>query len=139
MREFLPTKEEKFAIEGYIKGASSSAKTKEAAINDFCACEKYMMEMMKVDMADEKFEAMIFKSQFDNNLEELMQGVTTFINACKEVQESVRLRKLMAMILTLGNQINTGGSGRMAQGFTVDALLKLDEVRSFVVVGLFRC
>jgi len=98
-----------------------------------------MMEMMKVDMADEKFEAMIFKSQFDNNLEELMQGVTTFINACKEVQESVRLRKLMAMILTLGNQINTGGSGRMAQGFTVDALLKLDEVRSFVVVGLFRC
>ncbi|KAL7551802.1 hypothetical protein ACHAWF_014998 [Thalassiosira exigua] len=131
LREFLPTKDEKFAIEGYIKGASSSSKTREAAINDFCACEKYMLAMMKVEMADEKFEAMLFKYQFDNKLKELMEGVTTLISACEEVQKSVRLRKLMAMILMLGNQINTGGSGRMAQGFTLDALLKLDEAKAF--------
>ena len=131
LREFLPTKDEKFGLEGYVKGASASAKTKEAAIHDFCACEKYMYAMMKVDMADEKFEAMIFKYQFDMKLNELMDGVTTLINACEEVQKSVRLRKLMAMILMLGNQINTGGSGRMAQGFTLDALLKLDEVSFF--------
>ena len=131
LREFLPTKDEKFAIEGYVKGASSSAKTKEAAINDFCACEKYMLAMMKVEMADEKFEAMIFKYQFDYKLKELMDGVTTLINACEEVQKSVRLRKLMAMILMLGNQINTGGSGNMAKGFTLEALLKLDEAKAF--------
>ncbi|KAL9179362.1 hypothetical protein ACHAXT_008652 [Thalassiosira profunda] len=131
LREFLPTKDETFAIEGYIKGASSSAKTKEAAINDLCACEKYMLAMMKVDMADEKFEAMLFKYQFDHKLKELMDCVTTLIDACEEVQKSVRLRKLMAMILMLGNQINTGGSGRMAQGFTLDALLKLDESKAF--------
>lgn len=131
LREFLPTKEEKNAIEGYVKGASSSMKTKEAAISDFCSCEKYMLAMMKVDMADEKFDAMIFKFQFDSKLNELMDGVTILINACEEVQKSVRLRKLMAMILMLGNQINTGGSGTMAQGFTLDALLKLDEVSSY--------
>ena len=132
LRDFLPTKEERFAIDGYVKGASKSEKTKEAAINDFCACEKYMFAMMKVDMADEKFEAMLFKYQFDNKLNELMQGVTTLISACEEVQKSVRLRKLMAMILMLGNQINTGGSGTMAHGFTLDALLKLDEVGPFL-------
>ncbi|KAL7542696.1 hypothetical protein ACHAXR_011993, partial [Thalassiosira sp. AJA248-18] len=131
LREFLPTKDEKFAIEGYVKGASSSSKTKEAAINDFCACEKYMLAMMKVEMADEKFECMLFKYQFDIKLKELMDGVTTLINSCEEVQKSVRLRKLMAMILMLGNQINTGGSGTMAQGFTLDALLKLDEAKAF--------
>ena len=130
LREFLPTKDERFAIEGYVKGASSSEKTKEAAINDFCLCEKYMFAMMKVDVADDKFECMLFKYQFDIKLKELMDCVTTLINACEEVQKSVRLRKLMAMILMLGNQINTGGSGRMAQGFTLDALLKLDEVSS---------
>ena len=131
LREFLPTKDEKFAIDGYIKGASKSEKTKEAAINDFCVCEKYMLAMMKVDMADEKFEAMLFKYQFDNKLKELMQGVTTLINSCEEVQKSVRLRKLMAMILMLGNRINTGGEGNMAHGFTLDALLKLDEAKAF--------
>ena len=131
LREFLPTKDEKFAIDGYIKGASKSEKTKEAAINVFCVCEKYMLAMMKVDMADEKFEATLFKYQFDNKLKELMQGVTTLINSCEEVQKSVRLRKLMAMILMLGNRINTGGEGNMAHGFTLDALLKLDEAKAF--------
>ena len=131
LREFLPTKDEKFAIDGYIKGASKSEKTKEAAINVFCVCEKYMLAMMKVDMADERFEAMLFKYQFDNKLKELMQGVTTLINSCEEVQKSVRLRKLMAMILMLGNRINTGGEGNMAHGFTLDALLKLDEAKAF--------
>lgn len=131
LREFLPTKDERFAIDGYIKGASASSKTKEAAINDLCACEKYMLAMMKVEMADEKFEAMLFKYQFDIKLKELMHGVTTLINACEEVQKSVRLRKLMAMILMLGNRINTGGTGNMAHGFTLDALLKLDEVCSY--------
>ncbi len=128
LKEFLPTKEERFAIEEYIKESSSSEEKKEAAINDLCACEKYMLAMMSVEIADEKFECMLFKYQFDNKSKELVQGVTTLIDACDEVQKSVRLRKLMAMILMLGNQINTGGSGRMAHGFTLDALLKLDEV-----------
>lgn len=126
--EFLPSQEEKAAIEQYIKDASSTEESKQAAMNDFCACEKYMHAMMKVEKADKKFECMLFKYQFEHKLNELMDGVTTLINACEEVQKSVRLRKLMAMILMLGNQINTGGSGRMAHGFTLDALLKLDEV-----------
>lgn len=111
-----------------MKKSSFSEESKEAAINDLCACEKYMLAMMSVKMADEKFECMLFKYQFDNKSRELMQGITTLIDACDEVQKSVRLRKLMAMILMLGNQINTGGSGRIAHGFTLDALLKLDEV-----------
>ncbi|KAL7489856.1 hypothetical protein ACHAW6_015582 [Cyclotella cf. meneghiniana] len=129
--EFLPSQEEKAAIEQYIKDASSTEESKQAAMNDFCACEKYMHAMMKVEKADKKFECMLFKYQFEHKLNELMDGVTTLINACEEVQKSVRLRKLMAMILMLGNQINTGGSGRIAHGFTLDALLKLDEAKAF--------
>lgn len=136
LREFLPTKEEKTAIDQYVKNASSTEESKQAAINDFCACEKYMLAMMKVEMADEKFQCMLFKYQFDHKLNELMNGVTTLINACEEVQKSVRLRKLMAMILMLGNQINTGGSGRMAHGFTLDALLKLDEVNLLICIQI---
>lgn len=126
--EFLPTEEERSSIQKYVKDASSTEESKQAAINDFCACEKYMYAMMSVESADKKFECMLFKYQFEHKLGELMEGVTTLINACEEVQKSVRLRKLMAMILMLGNQINTGGTGRMAHGFTLDALLKLDEV-----------
>ena len=128
LREFLPTEEERAAIDQYIKQASATQESLDAAINDFCTSEKYMYAMMKAELADEKFECMLFKYQFDNKLNELMNAVSTLISACEEVQKSLRLRKLMAMILMLGNQINTGGSGNMAHGFTLDALLKLDEV-----------
>ena len=132
LSEYLPTSDERFAIEGYLKSFDSQTEeVKISAINDLCLCEKYMLAMMKVDMANEKFDCMLFKYQFDNKLRELNQGVTTLTNACEEVMTSARLRKLMAMILMLGNQINTGGSGRMAQGFSLDALLKLDEAKAF--------
>ena len=52
-------------------------------------------------------------------------------DASEEVRSSERLRKLMAIILTVGNQINTGGEGNsQAAGFSLDALLKLEEVSS---------
>ena len=45
----------------------------------------------------------------------------------------------MAVILTVVNQINTGGEGNMALGFTLDALLKLNEVRAEAIVVARRC
>lgn len=45
------------------------------------------------------------------------------------MKDSDKLQGLLAMILTLVNEINTGGDGNEAAGFTLDALLKLREVR----------
>jgi len=47
-----------------------------------------------------------------------------------KIKNSVRFKQLMAMTLMLGNQINTGGSGTMAQGFTLDALSKFAETKT---------
>ena len=61
-----------------------------------------------------------------------MDEITKLRLACDEVRASERLRKLMAIILTVGNQINTGGEGdSQAAGFSLDALLKLDEAKAF--------
>lgn len=141
LHALLPTEDEKFAIDRYIKGASSSEKAKEAAINDFCACEKYMLAMMEVDMADKKLEAMLFKYTFDAKVKELMTDASILRSACQEVQQSARLRKLMGMILTVGNQINTGGGQAKPHGFTLDALPKLNEVRvvSYLIISSSSC
>ena len=64
-----------------------------------------MLAMMKEDMTNEKFDCMLFKYHFEIKLKEVMQGVNTLTNACDEVMTSARLRKFMAMILMLGNQI----------------------------------
>ena len=60
--------------------------------------------------------------------EDLLEAIQTIETACDETRNSERLRKMMATILTLVNQINTGGEGKVAAGFGLDALLKLNEV-----------
>merc|ERR1719352_518938 len=90
-----------------------------------------MVEMMGVRNAAGKFDCMLYKLQFDFRSQEIMDGVIKLNTACNEVQSSERFRKLLAIILTVGNQINTGGEGNLAAGFSLDALLKLDEAKAF--------
>ena len=94
-------------------------------------CEKYMIAMLDINNAHDKFDAMLFKVQFQSRLDELLQGIGILTKACNEVRHSERLRKMMAMILTLVNQINTGGDGNIALGFNLEALLKLGEAKAF--------
>lgn len=100
-------------------------------MNDLCSCEKYMLAMMEVSNAAEKFDSMLFQIQFKAKVEEINESISALTKACNDVKNSIRFRKLLAIILTIGNQINTGGDGNMAEGFTLDALLKLNEVSCF--------
>ena len=129
LKEFLPTEEEEGGLKHYLQSTCTSEEKKKAAMNDLCPCERYMVAMMKVPNASEKFDCMLFEMSFPHRIEETKESIFTLTQACDDVKESSRLRKLMAMILTVGNQINTGGSGNIAAGFTLDALSKLNEVR----------
>jgi len=124
LKEFLPSDEEATGLKLYLKRTNESPE----AMSDLCACEKYMVAMMNVPDAGAKFDCMIFESQFHTRIEEIKESIDMLDRACNDVRESTRLRKLIALILTLVNQINTGGNGNLASGFTLDALLKLDEV-----------
>ena len=128
LKDFIPTDEEKGSLQAYMANATTEDARKSALAN-IQACEKYMITMMDVPNVSAKMECMLFKVQFEMRLEEIVDGIMTMTAACDEIRKSERLRKLMAIILTLGNQINTGGTGNMAAGFSLDALLKLDEVR----------
>ena len=128
LKEFLPTEEEESGLKQYITSNSKSEEAKDAAMKELCACEKYMVAMMEVPDAGLKFDCLLFEDQFDGRMEHSIESISTLQKTCDDVKNSDRLRKLMAMILTVGNYINTGGSGNLAAGFSLDALLKLDEV-----------
>lgn len=53
--------------------------------------------------------------------------------ACAELRNSVRLRKLLGIILFLGNRLNLAGMEDKvpAAGLTLDSLSKLDQVKAF--------
>ena len=111
-----------------MKKGESAKEVKDKLYADLSATEKYMVTMMDIPDVSAKFDAMLFRTVFKNRFEEMTAAIRTLNKACDELRSSVKLRKLMAMILTVVNQINTGGEGKMAMGFTLDALLKLNEV-----------
>lgn len=101
------------------------------AYADLSECEKYMWTMKRVGNAGNKIDCMLFKAQFRTRVEELVASMRVIEKACDEVKTSESLHKVLATILTLVNTINTGGEGQgkgVAQGFNLDALLKLNEV-----------
>jgi hypothetical protein len=130
LKDFLPTEDELQAMSSYIESNSSTEEAKTTAIEEMCAVEKYMYAMKDVQKAAEKFDCMTFRVNFQSRLDDLFNDISTMTRACDQVRISLRLRKMMGFILTVGNQINTGGTGNVAAGFSLDALLKLDEVRS---------
>lgn len=129
LKEYLPDADERRGLRAYMKKGESSPEVREKLYADCSETEKYMVTMMEVSDAASKLDAMLFRTIFKNRFEENTSGIRTLDKACDELRSSEKLRKLMAMILTVVNQINTGGEeANMAMGFTLDALLKLNEV-----------
>jgi len=129
LKEFLPTVDERQGLKMFMKKGESDPETKEKLYKELSECEKYMYTMADVPNAAAKFDCMLFRNQFKIRFEDIIEAISTVEAACDETRNSERLRMMMATILTLVNQINTGGEGNEAQGFSLDALLKLNEVR----------
>ena len=130
LKEYLPTVDETNQLRSYMNAAGDSKEDRQKLYADLSDCEKYMVCMMNVSKAEEHFDCMLFRAQFRSRYDELTECVKTVDKACDEVRSSEKFRQIMAIILTVVNQINTGGEGKgQALGFNLDALLKLNEVR----------
>ena len=128
LKEYLANAEERRALDAYMSKGANSEEKKEELFQDLSETEKYMVTLMKISDAEAKLQTMEFRSGFKNRFADMTAAVRTLNSACDELRSSEKFRKLMAMILTVVNQINTGGEGTLAMGFTLDALLKLNEV-----------
>jgi hypothetical protein len=69
--EYLPTSEERKALEGYMLEGGEDAAEK---FDGLCETEKFMVSMMTVRHAKRKVRALLFKLQFDSCLRELEKG-----------------------------------------------------------------
>lgn len=128
--EYIPTKDEKQALRKYM---NSSHKDSADAFDDLSECEKFMVAMMTVKHSKEKVRALLFKLQFRQCVSDLEADVGTVEKACDELKTSVRLRKLLGIVLNIGNRLNTAGPTKKgkAGAFTIESLLKLNQAKAF--------
>lgn len=127
--EYLPTKEERKALEAYMLEGGQDAAEK---FEGLCECEKFMVSMMTVKHAKRKVSALLFKLQFESCIQDIGKEACAIEQACDELSSSVRLRQLLGIVLTFGNRLNTAGNGKRKVGaFTLDSLLKLNQAKAF--------
>jgi hypothetical protein len=130
MMQLLPTKDESLALRSYLPPADAPQAEIDEAIDKLGECEQYMAVMLDVPDAKEKFQCMIFRAEFEQQVDSIRDGTKLLIDACDSVQNSERFKKLLMYSLKLGNALNTGGSGEEVTAITLDSLLKLAEVRT---------
>jgi len=128
--EYIPTKEEKQLLRKYM---TSSDKNSADAFDELCECEKFMLAMMTVKHSKQKMRALLFRLQFHQCISDLEREASMIENACDELKNSVRLRKLLGIVLNVGNRLNTAGTTRKgkAGAFSIESLLKLNQAKAF--------
>ncbi|KAI3801728.1 hypothetical protein L1987_29841 [Smallanthus sonchifolius] len=117
--KFCPTKEEMEQIKGYKGDKEMLGK-----------CELFFMELMKVPRSEAKLRVFSYKLQFSTQVSDLRKNLNNVFLSVEQVRSSVKLRRVMQTILSLGNALNQGTARGSAVGFRLDSILKLNETRA---------
>ncbi|KAK6236922.1 hypothetical protein SCA6_012259 [Theobroma cacao] len=117
--KFCPTKEEMEVLKGYTGEKEKLGK-----------CEQFFLELMKVPRVESKLRVFSFKIQFGSQVSDLRCSLNVVNSAAEEIRNSVKLKRIMQTILSLGNALNQGTARGSAVGFRLDSLLKLTETRA---------
>jgi len=117
--KFTPTKDEIELLKGY-KGD----------MQVLGECEQFFMELMKVPRVESKLRVFSFKIQFRSQVSDLKRNLNIVNCSAEEIRSSVKLKRIMQTILSLGNALNQGTARGSAVGFRLDSLLKLSDTRA---------
>ncbi|KAF2313020.1 hypothetical protein GH714_008783 [Hevea brasiliensis] len=117
--KFCPTKEEMELLKGYNGDKENLGK-----------CEQFFLELMKVPRVESKLRVFSFKLQFHPQVSDLRRNLNIVNSAAEEIRSSVKLKRIMQTILSLGNALNHGTARGSAIGFRLDSLLKLTDTRA---------
>ncbi|CAN6477401.1 unnamed protein product [Victoria cruziana] len=117
--KFCPTKEEMELLRGY-KGDKEN----------LGRCEQFFLELMKVPRVESKLRVFSFKIQFISQVTDLRKNLNIVNSASEEIRSSIKLKRIMKTILSLGNALNQGTARGSAIGFRLDSLLKLADTRA---------
>lgn len=128
LMQLLPTKDEALALRSYLPPIDAPQSEVDESIAKLGECEQYMAVMLDVDDVTNKFQAMVFRAEFDILMNSIRADIKLLIQACDNVQSSERFRKVLLYALKLGNALNTDGSNKEVTAITLDSLLKLSEV-----------
>ncbi|XP_076226834.1 uncharacterized protein LOC116432389 [Nomia melanderi] len=95
--------------------------------------EVFLKKLASINSFSERIACLMFQSEFHDAISSVSSKLTNLRTTCDFLRNSSSLRKVIALVLTLGNYMNGGNRTRgQADGFGLEILGKLRDVKSNV-------
>lgn len=98
--------------------------------DDLAESEQFGVVMSGVKRLMPRLQAILFKLQFEEQLNNIKPDVVSVTAACEELSKSQNFAKLLEIILLVGNYMNAGSRNGKAFGFSISYLCKLRDTKS---------
>lgn len=95
--------------------------------------EIFLKRLSGIQHFTERIACLMFQTEYQDAISSVSSKLTNLRSLCEFMKNSSSLKKVMALILTLGNYMNGGNRMRgQADGFGLEILGKLKDVKSKV-------
>ncbi|MGH0116364.1 UNVERIFIED_CONTAM: hypothetical protein FKN15_035668, partial [Acipenser sinensis] len=98
--------------------------------DDLAEPEQFGVVISTVPKLHVRLNAILFKLQFEEQINNIKPDIVSVIAACEELSQSENFSKLLELILLVGNFMNAGSRNARAFGFSISYLCKLRDTKS---------
>ncbi|KAL1138866.1 hypothetical protein AAG570_008928, partial [Ranatra chinensis] len=98
-------------------------------IDNLARADRFLYEISKIAHYEQRLRSLHYKKRFTVWVGEVEPKIRAVMEASREVSRSRRLRKLLELVLALGNYMNRGARGN-ASGFRLASLNRLSDTKS---------
>lgn len=119
MKPLLPNEEERQILTAYEGDRGILGKA-----------ERFYLEILPIPFLDERFDALIFRGTFDDKFQHVEKHVTNVVHAIESVRTSPLFKRVLEIILAIGNYLNANTNRGGAYGFKLSTLSSLLNFRA---------
>jgi len=116
--KFIPTNEERALLEERNNDLDSLSRA-----------DRFLYDVSMITHYEQRLNTLFYKKKFGLSISEMEPKIMAVMEASKEVSRSKKLKKLLEIILALGNYMNRGQRGN-AVGFRISSLNRLSDTKS---------
>ncbi|XP_058132581.1 protein diaphanous homolog 3 [Dasypus novemcinctus] len=98
--------------------------------NNLSEPEQFAVVMSNVKRLRPRLSAILFKLQFEEQVNNIKPDIMAVSTACEEIKKSRSFSKLLELVLLMGNYMNAGSRNAQTFGFNLSSLCKLKDTKS---------
>lgn len=118
-----------------IADSIDNVRNYKGSLSDISETEIFIVSMVRIPLYDKRISALMFKYNFNSEYTILSDNVNMLKNAYNSIKASEKFKKLMRMVLDIGNFLNFKTPKGNAYGFRLQSLKNMSNVKSKKIEG----